>query len=208
MFKWLEQNPYYASERIFDNQKGEMDGYDWVKYHELKFENPSDNGELLLYISEIPVCIQWSFVNKNMFIQSTVCHHDNGPQWMRELLDEVYKKHDEHLKEQGLELLAVLPIRGFDIISEPDIVDVFSKGFVADATISKEEKIQEFKRTPIECLTLSQRPLVQLKKSGVLTVGQLLLYPPEEFKNIERLGVRSIDEILECVYKLKRQFNM
>ncbi|MBM7562716.1 DNA-directed RNA polymerase subunit alpha C-terminal domain-containing protein [Fusibacter tunisiensis] len=55
---------------------------------------------------------------------------------------------------------------------------------------------------PIERLGLSVRSYNALKNHGIITVNQLLSYPPDQFVHIRNMGAKSVNEILEIIKEL------
>lgn len=55
--------------------------------------------------------------------------------------------------------------------------------------------------TPIQSLNLSVRAQNALKRSGITTVEQLAVTTPESIRNLEGLGEKSVNEILEAIGK-------
>lgn len=211
MFHWLEKNPYFIKRGMMDNRKGQRYGFDWVEYHEFRFKHREKIGELYIYISEMPVHVQWLFVNKEMYIQSVTCHYRNGPEWIGGIIEEVYRKYDEYAKEQGYEILTVMPTSNIVLrnsIFNPNDENEYLNEIIGGEYLSKTERILELEQTPIEYLCLTRRAFIALKKESIYTIGQLLSYPIENIPNIKCFGKRTTNEVLNRIHTLKEAYYM
>lgn len=86
MKKILEEHPYYISNEIYDNRKGQLSGYQKVVFDKYVFQD-EEGGILYIYISQKEE-IQWlyKFPSAPYFIQKIACSYENGPEWIEQII--------------------------------------------------------------------------------------------------------------------------